>query len=392
MTSFFHDLEEQLRAAAHERTGSAPQSTGAAPAPDRSPRRRRLTRGLRALPVLAAVAVTLAIVVGALLLLVPKHSHTPPLPPAGGGLGAILGSQPAAQTQRELRYIGQATQSVQQSAACRQDGPFRVRLLHTRPSPALLGALGVLRRRPTPADHLAMHLLNAAAPVYAGSVRRAFQAAGISYYIYVQHDNGSEYPSDHCLALQLDAVKRALPTIPTPLRAPTRTLEARLVAYERKLKALPRQDTLCFAVQAHNGGSSECGASLAQIEKGFTAGGFGDTVSGIVPDGVASVTLRVSARSGYPARSYTATVHDNIYAVRVPGAFSGAGGNFTTIWHAADGHTVKVIRPTSAAATARACRRRPVECLANYPASAGSSESSSTTSAAAPAPHPKSGG
>jgi hypothetical protein len=237
-----------------------------------------------------------------------------------------------------------------------------------------------------------VHLLNAGDPVYAGYVRRVFQDAGSSYYIYVQHDTGSEYPSDHCLMLQLKAVTRALPAIPAPLREPTHALETRLVAYERKLKALPRQDTLCFAIEQQNGGSSECGATLSQIENGFTAGGVGDIVSGIVPDGVASVTLHFRARSGYPAQSYNAAVHANVYTLNVPGAFAGAGGNFTAIWHAPDGHNLKTIRPESAAATARACDKHPVECLAGYGATEESSASSSATAATPPPPHPKSSG
>ena len=394
MTSFFHDLEDQLRAAAQAHTSSA-----GAPEDDarQAPRRRArgrwawLAGGARALPVVVAVAVTLAIVVGALLVLVPGHSHTPPTPPAGGGLGPIPGGHPSSKTQRELRYIGQATSPVVQSAACLHNGPHHVQLIHSRPSPAVLGALGLLRRPATSADHLATNTLNAAAPVYAGYVRRAFSVAGTSYYVYVQRDTGAEYPSDHCLTLEQNAVNRALPTMPASLRAPTRTLEARLVAYQRKLKARPRQDTLCFAVQAQNGGSSECGATLAQIQNGFIAAATAGAVSGIVPDGVASVTLDFSAGGGYPTRSYTATVRSNVYTQRVPGAFAGSGGQPTAIWHAPDGHTLKVIRARSYAAQRHACQKQPVECFEG----GGSIESSGSSSSTVPAtatPHPRSAG
>jgi hypothetical protein len=393
MTSFFHDLEDQLRRAAQQRASGA-DVPGGAPAPPEPQRRRHrgwLAGGARALPALVAVAVALAVLLGALVLLGHRGGN-PPTPPASGGLGAILSGQSPATTERELRYIAQATRSVEDSAACPQRTPDRVRLIHARPSPGLLGVLGVLRRRPTSADHLATHLLNAGAPVYAGYVRRAFHAAGASYYIYVQQDSGAEYPSDHCLTLQLDAVTRALPTIPAPMRGPTHTLETRLVAYERKLKAVPRQDTLCFAVQTHNGGSSQCGATLSQIENGVAPAGLGDLVSGVVPDGVASVTLRFPAGGGYPARTDTAIVHANVYVVRVPGAYSGDGENPTAIWHAADGRTLKVTTPPLAAAARRACDRHPVECLTDHGGTVERSASSSSTAAAPPTSHPKSGG
>ena len=312
MTSFFSDLEGQLRTAARARAGAhtpeAHPAEGHPPTP--VPRKRgRLARGLHALPVLAAVAVAIAVVVGALLVLVPGRGHPPsPTPPAGGGLGAILGGRLDARTERELRYIAQATRAVQESAACRTRIPSHAQLIHARPSQALLSILGVLRRPATPADHLASGQLDAGAPVYAGYIRRALRAAGTSYYIYVEHDNGAEFPSDRCLTREVDAVNRALPTIPASLRAPTQTLEARLVAYERRLKALPRQDTVCFVAQARNGGDSSCGASVLQLENGVPPSGLLDTLSGLVPDGVASVTLRFAPRRGHPARSYTAPI------------------------------------------------------------------------------------
>jgi hypothetical protein len=388
MTSFFHDLEEQLRAAAHQRTGTAQALRS----------RGRLAQGLRALPVLAAVAVAIAVVVGALLVLVPGHGHTPPpTPPAGGGLGAIFAGRSDAQTERELRYIAQATRSVQQSPACRTRIPAHAQLIHSRPSQALLSILGVLRRPATPADNLARTQLDTGAEIYAGYIRRALHAAGTTYYIYVEHDDGAEYPSDHCLTLQVDALNRALPTIPAPLRGSTRSLEARLVAYERKLKALPRQDTVCFVAQAHNGGSSTCGASVSQLENGVAPNGLLDTLSGVVPDGVASVTLRFAPRGGHPARSYPAAVRANVYAVRVPGAsgrdVAGAVSQPTVVWRAADGRTLKVIMPPTDAAATRACQAHPVQCLTvQGGGTERSSGSSSATSAAPPAPHPKTGG
>jgi len=391
MTSFFHDLEAQLRTAAQQRTGTDPEPA------TQSPKRNWLGRGLRTVPVLAAVAVTLAVMIGALLVLVPGHSHTPPTSPAGGGLGAILGTQSTAQVERELHYISQATRSAQQSGECRRTLAARihVRLIRGRPSQAVLSVLGVLRRPPTAADHLATNLLDSTGPIYAGSIRRAFHAGGASFYVYVEHDTGAEYPSDRCLTMQLHALERALPTIPLPLRDSTRTLETRLVAYERKLKASAHQDILCFVIQAQNGESSSCGIPVSQLaQAGITPEGIGDVVGAIVPDGVASVTLRYPVHGGEPARSFTATVHGNAYAVRVGSDISGrAAGAPTIIWRDAGGHVIKVIAPPKPGAARQACQAHPLACLTvEGGSSERSSGSESATAAAPPTPHPKSGG
>jgi hypothetical protein len=400
MTSFFHDLEDQLRTAARARAGvHTPE--GHPPGRARVPSSHgRLARSLHALPVLAAVAVAIAVVVGALLVLVPGRGHTPrPTPPAGGGVGAILGGRLDAQTERELRYIAQANRPVQESAACRTRIPAHAQLIHARPSPAVLSILGVLRRPATPADHLASGQLDAGAPVYAGYIRRALRAAGTSYYIYVEHDNGAGYPSDRCLTLEVDAVNRALPRIPASLRAPTQTLEARLVAYERKLKALPGQDTVCFVAQARNGGDSSCGASVLQLENGVAPSGLLDTLSGVVPDGVASVTLHFAPRRGHPARSYTAPVSANVYAARVPGASGntvvGDVSQPTVVWHAADGRTLKVIAPIRPGAARRACQAHPVQCVTVQGGSSERSSGSASATATTPSrsgPRPQTSG
>ena len=253
-----------------------------------------------------------------------------------------------------------------------------------------MGALGLLRRPATSADHLATNTLNAAAPVYAGYVRRAFSVAGTSYYVYVQRDTGAEYPSDHCLTLEQNAVNRALPTMPASLRAhahprgPPRRLSAQAQGSSPSGHALLRR-------AGAERRELECGATLAQIQNGFIAAATAGAVSGIVPDGVASVTLDFSAGGGYPARSYTASVRSNVYTQRVPGAFAGSGGQPTAVWHAADGHILKVIKARSYAAQRRACQKQPVECLEG----GGSIESSGSSSSTVPAtatPHPRSAG
>jgi hypothetical protein len=97
------------------------------------------------------------------------------------------------------------------------------------------------------------------------------------------------------------------------------------------------------------------GASAADIEQGkdFETGPPGSSTSStltmIIPDGVANVTLRYPAgrASGYspkisPPFTTTTTVVNNEVVVRVPR--SGGGGAIhqaKMIWRAADGHVIK---------------------------------------------------
>jgi hypothetical protein len=103
------------------------------------------------------------------------------------------------------------------------------------------------------------------------------------------------------------------------------------------------------------GGDGGGGATAARIEQGQAVGtgspgsGTSATITMIVPDGVANVTLRYPAgrASGYspkisPPFTITTTPVNNLVVVSVPR--SGGGGPIwvpTMIWRAADGHIVR---------------------------------------------------
>ncbi|HET8976542.1 MAG TPA: hypothetical protein VFN87_00195, partial [Solirubrobacteraceae bacterium] len=197
MSRFFDDLERQLHAAASARSRPA-----AGPADAEAPRRRGwLRRGLRGAPAAVAVAVTLAVVVGALLLL--AHRPRPAAPATASsplsGLGAILTRTPHARLMRELAFIRAATQGVQRSPACRLRNQFAVSYIHGSPGSDLLSILGVLRRPATPADRLRSSALGSGADIYAGYVRRAAVLDGVGYYIVpTRYERSRWLPSDRC--------------------------------------------------------------------------------------------------------------------------------------------------------------------------------------------------
>jgi hypothetical protein len=122
-------------------------------------------------------------------------------------------------------------------------------------------------------------------------------------------------------------------------------------------------------------------------------------LSGLVPDGVASVTLRFSAGTGGRARTVTATVHGNVYAVATGVSGQLRPGSLSITWHAADGHILQTYSEGTPSSIKALCRQRPNACIDAVLAegstperSASSSSSSSSATAtvqARPSPHPK---
>jgi hypothetical protein len=103
------------------------------------------------------------------------------------------------------------------------------------------------------------------------------------------------------------------------------------------------------------GGTGGGGATAAAIERGQDAGSgppgssTSATITMVVPDGVAKVTLRYPAgrASGYspkisPPFTITTAPVENLLVVRVPRSNPLQQG--AMIWRAADGHTIKTFK------------------------------------------------
>jgi hypothetical protein len=391
MSPFFDELEEQLRSVARARAGGEDPR----PAPGRGRRREWLHAGLGAVPVLAAVLVAL-VVVGAALVLLGHRGHQTPTPsatPPAGGIGAIIAKTPKRQLVRELAYISAATRATLRSPACHVDTPTRVSLIHGSPGIALTSTLGVLKQPATAADKLSPASLSGTPDVYAGYVRRALSADGVSYYIVpARYDRSSWLPSDRCFDMQLAALRAYLPHIPASLRQPTVMLQTMFIARDRSLSAHAPRDTICLTTVSRNSGGSECGISTAQIKSGMPATNNQGTFSGVVPDGVASVTVSFAAAPGHAAHAVTTAVVNNVYAVHVPGTSGSTVVQPTLIWRSSQGTVLKRVAPPRPQTVTAACRHHPVSCLdAQIVQSAGvqySESSSSSSSSTAPASTP----
>jgi hypothetical protein len=393
MSSFFDELETQLRTAARARVAEASADAGATP-----PRRRRrrgwswLRTGLRAAPVLAAAATTVVIAGAALLLF--GHGTHHQTNPTTGNLQSIVRSTPGPQLRRELGYITSATRHVTQSRLCRTPEPAaKVTFISGSPGPDLLATLGVLRRHQTAADRLTASSFLDSGPeqVYRGYERRALVSDGVSYYIVaVRQDRLAGVPSDRCIAMQEAALRSYAPKIPPSVRTQTLALQTGFISYALRFVAEAPRDGICLVTLARGGtDGGDCTTVASQIQAGEQPSNDNGTFSAVVPDGVASVTLRFPAVRRGHAASVTASVHGNMYAVRAPRAFSGAGGPAepTMLWRSAQGRVLRTISPPRLGSSKQACRADPLACLLVLGSSPSeSSSSSSSTAPVAPSP------
>lgn len=376
------DILDRLRAAnpapvSPERANQPPAPATlerilADPGPDArsgSPRRghRRGHRWLSAAPVLATMVVTLVVAGAALVLLGRGHGPAAASHTAGRGIAALIAHTPKHQLDREMAYV--LNSSVLNSKACQVAQPSRVSYINGSPGRDLRSILGVLRRPASLADRFNPQRIGPIQDVYRGATRRAFAADGVSYYIVpTRFDRAAVAPSERCLRLQNAAFNRHLPRVPASMRQPTREIHAALVAYWRTNARQAPADAICLVAVGGSGIGSSCGLTAKGIEAGFATenspGPNLNTFSGIVPDGVASVTaIFPGAASTHPV---TARVEGNVYAVHV---LRRAGDRFGSlpspivIWRSARGRILKRVSTSDAARRAYICRHDPVGCL-----------------------------
>ena len=190
--------------------------------------------------------------------------------------------------------------------------------LQGRPSRSLLAILGVLRRPAAPADAIHIFQGGFTRGVFVRYIRRARVAGGSQYYIYpvVMGECGTrEKPHQGIMEL-------------------TRNVDL-----------------------GHGliGGTGGGGASARAIEQGRDASSgppgssTSATVTMVVPDGVATVTLHYPAgrASGYspkisPAATLTSKPVENLLVVRVPR--SNPLGRATMVWRGPRGRVIKTLR------------------------------------------------
>jgi hypothetical protein len=86
------------------------------------------------------------------------------------------------------------------------------------------------------------------------------------------------------------------------LRAPARSLETRLLASQRQAIARTGGAGICLLTDGANGNGGTCGATVSALLTSGLISAYG-TLSGVVPDGVAAVTIHIPPTSAPAARS-----------------------------------------------------------------------------------------
>ncbi len=252
--------------------------------------------------------------------------------PAGATVGGMqvlgtLGHLSALQ-QRELsKYVYPAQFKAMKTSACQPPSP-KPTVSEGSPSSSLLSALAVLRRPASRSDlpkvpHVSQPLYPSGVEgVYVRYVRRAQVKAGFSYYI-VPAARLVEDPqfSAACRAKQVAVLRSDLPRIPAGERASTLTLQARWLALFARA-GRPGEGVCLMAFAASGAGGGACNTA-AEAEHGDLQESTGSTFSGVVPDGVATVTVHYPASNGAAALTFTTDVVGNVFAVRIPGLTPG---------------------------------------------------------------------
>lgn len=318
-----------------------------------------LSRTTAALPVVLALAVTVAVVLVALLTLHPGG------PPSGGPSPSapprLLPAHPSHRQQQELGYLDRAWSSVVRSDRRCEPGPQpleRPTISEGSPSQGLLSILGVLRRPAQPTDTLPVRVtyhpyrrdprgsLPSAKDIYIRYIRRARARFGAGYYLVpARNINPGRAVPARCYSEHRASLKRELAHVPEQVRSATLALEPRYLAWAR-YDAAPHPGVSLVALNSTGNGDGGSGATAEDIESGHTIVSGGPTgvgvVYGIVPDGVATVTLYYHGR--YPGHPITVRNIDNVFIVPDPGQrFPDDGFPYKVVWRSATRSLVKTI-------------------------------------------------
>jgi hypothetical protein len=290
-------------------------------------RRRRWHGRLGRIPASATVAaagvIALAVAGGVLLLI---GHRTPSRSLSGGTAAPIVPKNPA------LPYLIYAADATRGECG-RATASYLIRDV---------SILGILRRPASAADRPPPTRGNLTEGAYLPFFRRARTVDGATYYIWpeVWPIPGAAALHNRCIAAERAALRRE--HLPVNLRAAALrdagTFFAAPVLYPGICLGAVHVPVPPPHLVGRFFNFSECGATAAEIEQGGILGSAAGDVTGVLPDGVASVTLRYK-----DGRAFSQRIVGNVLAIKVTlerGSFYRA-----EIWRAADGSVIKTIRP-----------------------------------------------
>ena len=351
----------------------APEDDRSSVGRERRPRRGRATRLRRrvqafglvrrapALLVVAGAAVAVAIAVFAIVAL--RHVRPPSVRRLPSLSTQHFSASPPPHPIQDDRYIERSINRGQKRDRKCDSGPVGPRggtISNGTPSRAMLSVLGVLRRPATPQDVLPSQWFSrgrlifspGATDVYIHYVRLARVVNGVSVFIVPAGKVGVPSPPaatlTRCKAEDMAALRALLPTVPRKLRASTLRYgawvfnPARIIATEQGVHEGAFQ-----IMEAGNGSESTGGDSPSMIEADGFLGASDNVIDGVVPSGVASVTLHFPA-GGHgshrlPPISLSSNVIGNVFVMTIPNFGAARYWPSTMIWRAASGAVSKTI-------------------------------------------------
>jgi hypothetical protein len=298
------------------------------------------------------------------------------LPVASLALAGCLGTAPGRATdpsashsvasepglsRTERTYIGAAWDAaVARDHACR--GFAGARLTVGSPSPALTSRFAILRSAPTPAPRLRSLLhtsggfWSAGAQLYVNQIHRVRSAFGATFYVIPAGNvSGQRGVPARCGPEQIAALKHRLARVPRGQRTQILAAQTRYLAYLHYLaengEGVCATFMLTRGVRPELGDNAGCATRADFARWGVladTQAYLGGTLAAfwtVVPDGVATVTLRFGAGRHTIATSVRAV--NNVVVAREPyKALAQSGFPSMIVLRGVDGRPIRTIAVT----------------------------------------------
>src|SRR3954454_3862744 len=274
------------------------------------------------------------------------------------GAGPALADR---QTQHDAQaLLNKGGRQASHENACQiRDRPPTV--THDPPSQELLNTLGILRRPAAPGalPTQGLTFFHFAQDLNVDYVRVAHAADGTSYFVLAARNVGVLPETDACLhEIHVDLLALAKGKPKRVRHRALRLFDERVRLDHRYASRAPREGVFLFDRRADGsigGGGGGVGATFIQQRVLFGSSGAPggvSHVSGLIPDGVATVTSSfpqtVSRGAGNPPKVYAAPiertdpVQDNVISFSVQRDPEDAFPS-KMVWRAADGAVVRVV-------------------------------------------------
>ena len=122
--------------------------------------------------------------------------------------------------------------------------------------------------------------------------------------------------SPRCYAKQVGELRSELPQAPAAERSETLALQAKQIAIFKRASRQPHEGICVFDFTSAGTGGGNADPT-SKIARTGSIQSDNSTLIGVVPDGVASVTLHYPTGNGLPALTVTTNVVGNLFAVSI---------------------------------------------------------------------------